>query len=107
MVLAVLIVLVVVGGLAGVKMLQVKKLVEVGKRFALPPESVSSVVAREEKWQGTLSAIGSIMAVQGVDVTTEVPGLVGQIAFQPGAGVAKGDLPVCLANSSAKDRHPA
>ena len=98
--LAVLIVLVVVGALAGVKALQVKKLVAMGKNFSMPPEAVSTAVAHEEKWQGILGAIGSITAVQGVNVTTEVPGLVSDITFEPGAVVAKGDLLVRLDTSS-------
>jgi membrane fusion protein (multidrug efflux system) len=97
---SVLIVLVILGALAGVKALQVRKLMEIGKSFALPPESVSSFVAREEKWQSTLTAIGSITAVQGVNVTTEVPGLVREILFEAGAVVAKGDLLVRLDTSS-------
>jgi len=97
---SVLIVLIVVGALAGVKALQIRKLTEMGKSYAPPPESVSSCVAREEKWQGTLSAIGSVTAVQGVDVTTEVPGLVKEILFEPGAVVSKGDLLVRLDTSS-------
>ena len=64
----------VLGGLAGVKTLQIKKLMAAGKSFAPPPESVSAAVVREEKWQGTLTAIGSITAVQGVTVTPEIPG---------------------------------
>ncbi|MGH7967946.1 MAG: efflux RND transporter periplasmic adaptor subunit, partial [Limisphaerales bacterium] len=97
---SVLIVLVIVGGLAAVKALQIRKLTEMGKSYAPPPESVSSFVAREEKWQGTLSAIGSVTAVQGVEVTTEVPGLVKEILFEPGAVVAQGDLLVRLDTSS-------
>ncbi len=97
---SVLIVLVILGALAGVKALQVRKLMEIGKSFTLPPESVSSFVAREEKWQSTLTAIGSITAVQGVNVTTEVPGLVREILFEAGAVVAKGDLLVRLDTSS-------
>ena len=97
---AVLIVVLVIGSLAGVKALQVQKLMAVGKAYAMPPESISSVVAHEEKWQGTLTAIGSVMAVQGVNVTTEVAGLVRELAFEPGAVVAKGDLLVRLDTSS-------
>lgn len=97
---SVLIVLVIVGALAGVKALQIRKLTEFGKSYAPPPESVSSFVAREEKWQGTLSAIGSVTAVQGVEVTTEVPGLVKEILFEPGAVVSQGDLLVRLDTSS-------
>ncbi len=55
---AIFIVLLVGGGMAGVKALQVRKLMEAGKSFAQPPETVSAAQAHEEKWQGTLTAIG-------------------------------------------------
>ena len=97
---AVVIVLLIFGALAGVKVMQVRKLMDVGKSYAPPPESVSAFVARQEKWQGTLTAIGSVMAAQGVSVTTEVPGLVREILFEAGSVVAKGDLLVRLDTSS-------
>jgi membrane fusion protein (multidrug efflux system) len=97
---AVFIVLLVLGGLAGVKALQIKKLIDGGKAFVQPPESVSSAVAHEEKWQDSLTAIGSIAAVQGVTVTPEIPGVVREIAFESGAVVSKGDLLVRLDISS-------
>ena len=97
--LAVFIVLLVLGGLAGVKALQIKKLMDSGKSFAEPPESVSSALVREEKWQGTLTAIGSVMAVQGVTVTPEIPGLIREISFESGAVVSHGDLLVRLDTS--------
>jgi membrane fusion protein, multidrug efflux system len=96
----IVIALVVTGTLAGVKTLQIKKLIEGGKAFVQPPESVSSVVAREEKWQSTLTAIGSVTAVQGVTVNPDLPGIVREIAFESGAVVAKGDLLVKLDTSS-------
>src|SRR5215469_2619416 len=95
-VIAFAIVAVIAGSLAGVKALQVRKLMEMGKAYAPPPESVSSVTVREEKWQGTLSAIGSIVAVQGVTVTPEIAGTVTDIAFESGKVVSKGDLLVKL-----------
>jgi len=98
--LAIVLVLMVVVGLAGVKMLQFKSLMAAGKSFAPPPESVSSFVARNEKWQGTLSAIGSIMAVQGVTITPEISGTITEIDFESGAVVGKGDLLVRLDTSS-------
>ena len=63
------IVLVILAGLGSVKMLQFKKLIAAGKAFVPPPETIASAVAREEKWQEGLSAIGSVVAVQGVTVT--------------------------------------
>ena len=98
--LAVLIVIAVFAGLAGVKALQVKKLIAFGAAFVPPPESVSSAVAREEKWQGFISSIGTIAAVQGVTVTPDMPGTVREIAFESGAVVNKGDLLVRLDISS-------
>lgn len=103
-ILAVLIVVVVLAGLAGVKALQVKKLIAAGAAFVPPPESVSSAVAREEKWQGFISSIGTIAAVQGVIVTPDIPGIVREIAFESGAFVAKGDLLVRLDTSSEKSQ---
>jgi membrane fusion protein (multidrug efflux system) len=97
---AVFVVLLVVGALAGVKTLQIRKLMAGGKNFAPPPESVSTVVAREEKWQGTLTAIGSVTAVQGVMVTPEIAGIVREIAFESGAVVSTSNLLVRLDTSA-------
>jgi membrane fusion protein (multidrug efflux system) len=97
---AVVLVLLVVGGLGAVKTLQFKSLIAAGKSYVPPPESVSSAPVREEKWQGTLTAIGSVTAAQGVTVTPEIAGTVRQIAFESGAVVAKGDLLLRLDNSS-------
>jgi membrane fusion protein, multidrug efflux system len=96
---AVFVVLLVVGALAGVKTLQIRKLMADGKNYAPPPESVSATVAHEEKWQGTMTAIGSVMAVQGVTVTPEIPGIIREINFDSGAVVAKDALLVKLDTS--------
>jgi membrane fusion protein, multidrug efflux system len=98
-VLAIVLLLAVVGGLAGVKIGQIRKLIANKDAFAPPPESVSTFVAQEENWQATLTAIGSITAKEGVMVTPEIPGLVREIAFESGATVAKGDLLVRLDTS--------
>ena len=57
-------------------------------------------MAHEEKWQDTLTAVGSINAVQGVTVSPEIAGKVSEITFESGAVVAKGDLLVRLDTSS-------
>src|SRR5882762_8414571 len=97
---AFVIVLVVVGGLAGLKVMQIRTLIASAKSFVPPPETVSSAVVKEEKWQGTLTAIGSVTAVQGVTINPDIPGTVREIAFESGAVVAKGDLLVRLDTSS-------
>src|ERR1039457_4391575 len=97
---AIVIVVVVFGGLAGIKVLQIQTLIAAGAAYVPPPETVSSLVARDEKWQSSLAAIGSITAVQGVTLTPEVAGAVREIAFESGAVVAKGDLLVRLDTTS-------
>src|SRR5512146_1959857 len=89
-------VVLVAGALAGVKTLQIKQLLASAKSFAQPPESVASTVVREEKWQTTLTAIGSIAAAQGVTLTPEMAGTVTEVAFDAGAVVRQGDLLVRL-----------
>jgi membrane fusion protein (multidrug efflux system) len=98
--LAVIIVLVIFGALAGIKALQISKLVAAGKAFAPPPETISSAVAHEEKWQDSLTAVGSISAVQGITIAPEIPGTVSEIAFESGAIVAKDALLLRLDTSS-------
>ncbi|HTL19035.1 MAG TPA: efflux RND transporter periplasmic adaptor subunit [Patescibacteria group bacterium] len=99
-IIAVILVLLIAGGLVAIKALQVNKSVEVGKTFAPPPESVSVATVREEKWQNSLTAIGTINAIQGVTITPEIAGTVTEISFDSGVVVAKGDLLVRLDTSS-------
>jgi membrane fusion protein (multidrug efflux system) len=88
--LAIGVVIAVIGVLAGIKVMEFKTLA--AAPWVQPPETVSSAVAHEEKWQDTFAAVGSITAVQGVTVTPELAGTVGEIKFESGAIVAKGDL---------------
>lgn len=99
-IIAIVIVLVVVGGLAGIKVLQVNKLVAQNKDFVPPPETISSAVAREEAWRESISGVASIVAAQGVVLTPEIPGTVSEIVFESGAEVNKGDLLVKFDTSS-------
>jgi len=96
--------LVIVVGTAGalglVKGLQIGTMIAAGKAFVPPPETISSAVAHEEKWQDTLSAVGSVNAAQGVIVSPEIAGTVTEIAFESGATVNQGDLLIKLDTSS-------
>ncbi|HWD94484.1 MAG TPA: efflux RND transporter periplasmic adaptor subunit [Verrucomicrobiae bacterium] len=87
---AIVTLLVVIGVLGGIKVMEFKTLA--ATPYVQPPETISSAVAHEEKWQDTFSAVGSITAVQGVTITPELAGTVSEIAFESGAVVAKGDL---------------
>ena len=99
-IIAVGIVLAILAVLGGVKVLQILTMIDAGKAFVPPPETVSTTVVHEEKWSDTLVAVGSISAVQGVTVSPEIAGKVSEIDFESGAVVAKGDLLVRLDTSS-------
>jgi membrane fusion protein (multidrug efflux system) len=68
--------------------------------FAIPPTAVSSAVVKAEDWVPTLSAVGSISAVQGTIVSTELGGVVANVAFQNGGVAKKGELLVKLDTSA-------
>lgn len=61
-----------------------------------PPEAVTTIVARQEKWPATLNVIGTMVAVQGVTVSADLPGTVARIAFDSGKSVNAGDVLVEL-----------
>jgi membrane fusion protein, multidrug efflux system len=68
----------------------------------MPPTTVSSATVKEEDWAPVLSAVGSISAVQGAVVSSELAGVVSQIAFENGGTAKKGDLLVQL-DASAEE----
>ncbi|PYK20658.1 MAG: efflux transporter periplasmic adaptor subunit, partial [Verrucomicrobia bacterium] len=74
----------------GVKALQIGKMMTT--KMEMPPTTVSSATVKEEDWAPTLSAVGSISAVQGAVVSSELGGVVSQIAFENGGTAKKGDL---------------
>jgi membrane fusion protein, multidrug efflux system len=64
--------------------------------FQPPPEAVTTLVVREEPWEQTLDAIGTVTAVQGVVVSADMPGIVESISFDSGRAVKAGDVLVRL-----------
>jgi membrane fusion protein (multidrug efflux system) len=62
----------------------------------VPPATVSAMKADYQEWQPQLSAVGTLRAVRGVDVTTEVAGLVRSIEFKSGNEVKAGQVLVQL-----------
>ncbi len=70
------------------------------KSSAEPPIAVSSIRAENQSWQPKFKASGSLRTIQGIDVTTEIAGMVRHIEFTPGAKVNAGDVLVQL-NSDA------
>ena len=75
-----------------VKFRQIQVAVGQAAAFQPPPEAVTTVVAQQEEWPATLSAIGTVAPVQGVTVSADLPGPVERIAFASGAPVRSGEV---------------
>jgi membrane fusion protein (multidrug efflux system) len=58
----------------------------------VPPATVSTMKADFQQWQPQLSAVGTLRAVRGVDVTSEVVGLVRSVEFKSGDEVKAGQV---------------
>jgi membrane fusion protein (multidrug efflux system) len=92
--------------IAAVKGLQIGAMIDQGKKFVPPPETVTSAVIKSESWETTLTAVGTLNAVQGVTVSAELAGKVVEIAFEAGRPVKKGDLLLRQDTSSEEAQLP-
>jgi membrane fusion protein, multidrug efflux system len=81
-----------VAALGFVKFRQVQTAIGQAAAFQPPPEAVTTIVATEQRWPETLSAIGTVAAVQGVTVSADLPGTVDRIGFESGRAVREGEV---------------
>ncbi|MDD5249428.1 MAG: efflux RND transporter periplasmic adaptor subunit [Rhodocyclaceae bacterium] len=95
MLIMVLCVVLLVGAIAGVKVLDIMKAIK-QSQAPQPPVVVTAMKVATQEWQPQLSAVGSLRAVRGVDVTTEIAGLVRSLHFKSGDDVKAGALLVRL-----------
>ena len=86
------VVFVVIAGLGFVKFRQIQTAIAQGAAFQPPPDAVTTIVAQQEEWPSTLSAIGTMAAVHGVTVSADLPGTVDRIAFESGRAVREGEI---------------
>ncbi len=78
--------------LAATKALQIGAMIDQGKKFVPPPETVTSAVVKADSWETSITAVGTLNSVQGVTVAAELPGKVVKIVFEPGSQVEKGKI---------------
>ncbi len=93
-------IIIIVGGLVAIKFSQFKAMAAAGANQTMPAEVVTAAPAKQENWENTLPATGTLVAVQGVTVGAEVAGKVAKIAFESGQRVNAGDLLVQLDTST-------
>ena len=82
----------IIATLGFVKFKQIQTAIAEGAAFQPPPEAVTTIVASEAQWPATLSAIGTMVAVQGVTVSADLPGTVDRILFESGQAVKAGEV---------------
>jgi membrane fusion protein, multidrug efflux system len=81
-----------IAGLGFVKFQQIQTAIAKGAAFQPPPTAVTTIVSAQEEWPATLSAIGTMAAVQGVTVSADLPGTVDRIAFESGRAIREGEV---------------
>ena len=85
--------------IGGTKFAQIMKMIAQSK-IPQPPTVVTALKAQFSEWQLEIAAVGSMKAVRGVDVTTEIGGIVRSVAFKSGQYVVAGALLVELNKDS-------
>ena len=105
-ILAILGLIILVAALAAVKGMQIRAMIDQGKKLVPLPETVTTAMVKAESWETALTAVGTLTAVQGVTVAAELPGKVVKIAFEPGAPVNKGELLLCQDTTSEEAQLP-
>ena len=84
------------GGIFGYKAFKAHMMNKFMAAGQIPPVAVTTVRAEYLPWQPQLKAVGSLRAVRGVDVTSEIAGLVRTIHFKSCDEVKAGQLLVQL-----------
>lgn len=88
------------GVLGGVKAAQINTMIKAGASFAPPPEAVTSAEVQEAEWVASRQAVATLVAVRGVTLGSELPGLIREITFDSGGAVKKGAVLVKLDTSA-------
>ncbi len=99
---AILLLLVALTGALGYKKyLQIQKQIAMGSQLP-PPISVTVAESAPGTWNRRIRAVGTLVAQQGVDITTEISGVITSIKFDSGNEVKKGVLLVELDDRTEK-----
>lgn len=70
-----------------------------GAAPVFPPSVVAAVEISEQLWEPRLQSVGSLVASNGIEVSTEVSGIISEIVFSSGQTVKQGDVLIRLDDS--------
>jgi membrane fusion protein (multidrug efflux system) len=91
-VIAAILLAVVGGGLVGFNLFRAKAIQDFFATMPRPTVTVSAMVAEPVTWQPTIDAVGTVSASRGIDVVTEVAGIVREVNFKANDLVAEHQL---------------
>ena len=89
-IIAILLLALVGGGLVGFNLFRDRMIAQFLADRPVPTLPVETVIAEAVTWQPSLSAIGTVNAAQGVELTVEAAGIVREISFSANADVQEG-----------------
>ena len=75
-----------------VKFTQIFSMVQAGKSFVPPPETVGAFTAVQQDWPNIFTAMGTVEADEGINISAEVAGKVQKILFKSGEQVKAGTV---------------
>jgi membrane fusion protein, multidrug efflux system len=84
------------GAIFGYQAFKAKMIKQFMASMKMPPATVTAMKAELQPWQPQLNAVGSLRAVHGVDVTSEIGGMVREVRFKSGDEVTAGQVLVRL-----------
>lgn len=84
------------GGVFFFKWFGNRMMVQYLENMPLPPATISVAQVQKLHWDNRVEATGTLVPVNGADLTSEAGGIVEQIHFESGARVTKGQLLVTL-----------
>src|ERR1700743_1802311 len=77
-------VLILASGIIGFNLFKAHIIAQVLAQNASPKQTIATATVKYDDWQPQISAVGTLRAVRGVDITTEVAGLVRNVNFHSG-----------------------
>ena len=86
------VVLAMVAVIGGIWWYNVSQKLAAYKAMGTPKQSVTAMKAEQQEWRQQVTAVGSLHAVRGADISNEVAGVVEAIHFESGADVKAGTL---------------
>ncbi|HTT12458.1 MAG TPA: efflux RND transporter periplasmic adaptor subunit [Burkholderiaceae bacterium] len=91
-----IVVALVVGGLVGFNVFKGVMIRKFMAQSGIPPATVTTTAVQYQDWRDEMAAVGTLRALRGVDLSTEIAGLVRTVNFKSGQDVKGGDVLVEL-----------